>query len=37
MLVPTSSIILVSEDQIDESINTIKVDFAKMSFVKSTK
>lgn len=36
MLVPTSPVILVSEDLKDDSINTIKIDFSRMSFIKST-
>jgi len=37
MLVPTSPVLLLSDDPNDESINTIKIDFAKMSFTNSTK
>lgn len=37
MLVPTSSAIILSNDQKDESLNTIKIDFSRMSFINSTK
>lgn len=37
MLVPTSSAIILSTDQKDESLNTIKIDFSRMAFINSTK